>query len=570
MPPGGGPPGGGPPGGGMGASHTEGAIYISGGARIADNEYDDGATAIRIADGAPGVKGSGAEGVLLTSTAYGANGIVVADGKFRFGGDEDYYTVYTNLDADYLGTSVSQGPDEIGSFNSVLLFTLDEDVPANAATGSTGVDAMGDSVVHIDNVYMQVDGSQRYVDSTGGKATTVINDSYFVSTGDATSHTADISLPFSNEALLIDGGARTNMSVGSSDTYYFNSVVIAEGWATLSTDACGDVDLYAYNTKAKALNGGYGTYADFNCRVWLYGSTLESAEVGAIISKSGKVSLLDGAAADDEMLALNKGDVTNKGSVLTGGRNALMMHAPDMMGGGISQVDFGYFSATNSTLSTSRELVATFDYSAFGDAVQKYVDYISGDVILVKSTSGSFVLDNAKLDPYNGVLFHTVLNSDRMGNFLASGDNRVARDGALVVKPISLIMKNMSAAGDILHDDYQRDLEIRLEAAELTGRISQGSYASWKSLWNGMGVTEANWLPDGEWSGSNALAVTLDGDAVWTVTGTSSMSQLVIEDGATVQGVGGASPTMTIDGDATDIVPGTYAGAIVIDLQGTR
>jgi len=565
------PPGGMPPGG-MGAPHSAGAVYISGGARVADHQYADGKVTLRVADNAPGVDGNRADGILLTSADYEANGIVVADGTYQFGGDKDYFTVFTSLDDDYLGTSVTQGPDKIGSFNSVLLFTVDSDVPAEAKTGSSGVDALGEAVVHIDNVYMQVDGSQRYVDSTLAQATTVINDSYFVSTGDATSHTAEIKLPFSNEALLIDGGARTNFSVGASNTYYFNSVAIAEGWATLSTDACGGggLNLYAYNTTARALNGGYGSYADFNCHVWLYGSDLQAAEIGVIISKSGRVSVFDGASADANLLALNRGEVTEKSSDLTGGRNAVMLHAPDMMGGGISQVDFGYFDATNSTLATSRELKTTFDYGVYGPAVRKYVDYISGDVILVKSTSAAVTLDNVLLDSYNGVIFHTVLNSDRMGNFLAGGDNRALDPaGALIVKPITLSLRNMTAAGDILHDDYQRDLEVSLTSTALSGRIVQGTYESWTALWASKGVDEAHWLPDEAWSGSNFLSVTLDKDSAWTVTGASSMSRLVIEDGAIISAGESATLRMTVDGVATDIAPGIYEGAIVISPVGT-
>jgi hypothetical protein len=81
-----------------------------------------------------------------------------------------------------------------------------------------------------------------------------------------------------------------------------------------------------------------------------------------------------------------------------------------------------------------------------------------------------------------------------------------------------------------------------------------------------MGVTEANWLPGGEWTGSNTLSVAVDSDSTWTVTGKSTMSQLVIEEGAAIRAADGTVPTMTLDGEATGIAPGTYTGAIVIDL----
>ncbi|MFT4197828.1 MAG: hypothetical protein QM601_07965 [Pseudoxanthomonas sp.] len=551
----------------MPSAATTAGIYISDGARTPAKEYQDGTVQVSVADGAPGVDGKAADGVLLTSSKYEATGLVVSNGHYRLGGGKDYYTVYSDIGKDYLGTSTSTGKDKLGSFNSVLLLTLGDKVPKDANTGSSGVDADNQSEVDIDNVYLQVDGAQRYVDSTFAGAKTVINDSYLVGTGNAGKLTSDIKVPFSNEALLISGWSRTNFSVSHSTTYYFNSTVVAEGWAALSTDACGGdgLDLYAYNTTAKALNGGYGTYADFGCRVWLYGSTLASAEIGAIISKSGTIHLLDGAAVDRAVLAYNKGKTTTSPSILTGGRNALMIHAPDMRGEGIGAVDYGHFFARNSTLSTDRRLSSSFDYATYGDAVKKYVDYISGDVILVKSTSADIELDNTKLESYNGVLFHTVLNSDRMGNYLAAGDNQKTKpDGSLIVKPITLGLSNLSASGALLHDDYQRNLEVKLAAASLTGKIVQGTFESWKALWDGKGVATANWLKDKNWSGSNTLTVALDAKSRWTVTDTSTLTGLDIAEGAQLAAAKGQRLVMTVDGVETPIAPGHYQGKIVI------
>lgn len=58
-----------------------------------------------------------------------------------------------------------------------------------------------------------------------------------VSTGNAAGKTSKISVPFSNEALLISGSARANFSIGATKIYYYNLTVIADGWAALSTDS---------------------------------------------------------------------------------------------------------------------------------------------------------------------------------------------------------------------------------------------------------------------------------------------------------------------------------------------
>lgn len=552
--------------------HEKAAIYIRKGVRSPENEYEGGKVSIAIAEGATGITETAAEGVLLTSSDYTATGLVVAEGSYKLGGDTDYYTLIPKVENDYLGAEVSSNFDPASdyNFNSVFLFTVGAEVTKDAKVGASGIDASNKGeVLHLDNVYLQVDGAQRYVSSTFSEATTVVNDSYLVSTGDAGGHTDDIPLPFSNEALLISGAARTNFTIGSAQTYYFNSTVVAEGWAALSTDAAAPegLDLHAYNSKALALNGGYGTYADFFCRVWLHGAYLEAAEIGGIISKSGEIHVLDGESIPEDIQRFNTGASTTKGSHIKAGRNALMIHAPDMMGEGLKAVDHGTLNVIKSTLETSNELVSDFAYETYGKEVAAYVEYIKGDVILIKSTSATIKLDETTLISSNGVLFHTVLNSDRMGNFLSEKDNQLkGSDGSLLVRPIRLLMVNMSAAGDILHDDYHRDMDIKLEGTKLEGRICQGTFNSWTQLWKKKGITEASWLPNTNWQGKNELSLTIDGNTEWIVTEESTMSRLTIEEGASITPQLGHQLTLTVDGKERPISPGTYQGEILFKL----
>lgn len=553
--------------------HEKAAVYIDGGLHVKENEMQNGVVALSFADGAKKITNEGVDGFLMTSSDYNATGIVVKNGNYKIGGEKDYYTVVPNLEKDYVGTKVASqfDPSSEYNFNSVLLFSLDENVPKDAETGSSGIDAANDGgKLFIENAYLQVDGAQRYVSSTFGDAVTVINDSYLVSTGDANGLTTDVPLPFSNAALLISGSARTNFTISTSHTYYNNSTVVAEGWASLSTDAAsGDgLDLYAYNTKAYALNGGYATYADFTCRVWSYGSYLEAAEVGGILSKSGEIYIMDGGSAAEDVLKYNTGATTNNGSHVKAGRNALMIHAPDMMGEGLSQVDHGVLKVVKSTLETTDELKSTFDYSTLGEDVAAYVDYIKGDVILIKSTSATINLEEAILKSSNGVLFHTVLNSDKFGNFLKVGDNDVKdENGNTIVKPILLTLSNMSAEGDILHDDYQRNMQLNLLGTNLTGKVNQGTHESWVKTWSDKGITEAQWLPNEKWDGSNELSVSLDGTSIWTVTETSAMSNLAIAEGAKIIAPKGCSLTMTVDGKAAKVMAGNYEGLVVLTVS---
>ena len=68
---------------------------------------------------------------------------------------------------------------------------------------------------------------------------------------------------------------------------------------------------------------------------------------------------------------------------------------------------------------------------------------------------------------------------------------------------------------------------------------------------------------------NNGVIVNLTNGSKWTVTGTSYLTKLVIEDGSTVTASSGCTLTMTINGGrpVTNIAPGDYTGNIVIKIN---
>ena len=64
-------------------------------------------------------------------------------------------------------------------------------------------------------------------------------------------------------------------------------------------------------------------------------------------------------------------------------------------------------------------------------------------------------------------------------------------------------------------------------------------------------------------NGDNTLAVNLDDNAQWNITGDCLLSSLTIGDNASVQGADG-TVEMTVDGTPTELTPGTYEGEIRI------
>ena len=511
-----GPPPGGGPGGGNGAP-SEAAIVVTDGREDPEAEYEPGAYAQWISQ----EDGLVIDGLELTSGDYGFNGLSVS------------------------------GPESVVQFRNGIV-RLRTDSPASGEeTGGAAVNVDNGAALFISDSSLVVDGAARYVTAAYNDGTLVVNNSLVQSTG-SNANTAEIAEPFSNEALLISGTARANFSIGATQTYYFNSTCVAEGWAALSTDSAmgNGLDLYAYNTDGIAEHGGYGTYADTNCRVWLYGSRLNAAEIGAIISKSGQITACAAEDAPEEILAYNEGPEAEGGTSILGGRNAVMIHAPDMMGAGLWAADCGTFTARDASLITTKELQSTKDYYDYGAAVGAYIDYVSGSVFLIRSTSADIELQNVEMESYNNTLIHTVLNADAMGNFLAPGDGDQ-------VKPVSVSMTDMDVAGDIRHEDYQRRMEVTLDHTTLSGNIISGTMESWNQTWEEFG--EVNWVVDDSFDAVYGVSLTLKDGAVWNVTGDSSLTSLTLEEGAVLNG------TVTLDGEELTPEPGvSYAGAIQV------
>lgn len=514
-----------PPGGDMGGAPPPGdgapetaAIVITDGAENPDAEYEPGAYSNYL---------SNVDGVLII------DGLELTSGDYTFNG------------------LVATGPDSVVRLQKCTIRLGVDSLATDDDTGGAATNIDNGATLYISDSELVVDGAARYVTANYNDAKLIVNNSTVTSTG-SNDNTADVSEPFSNAALLISGTARANFSIGATQTYYYDSVCTAEGWAALSTDSAtgNGLDLYAYNTEGIAENGGYSTYADTNCRVWLYGSRLTAAEIGCIISKNGQIHSYGSDSAPEDVMQYHEGKEVSIDSSIVGGRNAVMIHAPDMMGQGLMAADCGTFYAENTALATDNDLRSTKDYNDYGEAVGAYIDDVSGDIFLIRSTSADIQLKNVTMDSYNGVLVHTVLNADSMGNFLAAGDGEQ-------VNPVAVSMEDMDVTGDILHEDYQRQMTVDLEHTTLTGNLVSGTMGSWNQQWVDYG--EVNWVVDDSFDADYGIALTVGDGAVWNVTGDSSLKSLTVMEGGTVQG------DITLDGKPLTPEPGkTYTGDIQV------
>ena len=407
--------------------------------------------------------------------------------------------------------------------------------------------------VSISDSDITVNGAGRYTIAAEGSASLVVNNSIIHAGGDngAEGNTSTVSEPASNAGLLISGTSRAAFAAGETHTWLYHSLCLADGWAALSTDSAtgSGLELTAYDTDAIALNGGYGLYADTNCRDYIYASNLISAEVGAIISNNGSVTI--GSAYDAVEAVTQDGNEILSGmetepleddipSTIAAGRNAVMIHSPDMMGEGNKDYTAQLFISntdmiTEETIRTdSLEYVSEInnevymvhgscDYTQkYGEAIGAYENYIAGAGLLIKSTSADIELKNVGIDSYNGIAVLSALNSDSMSRYLKTDCGN----------GVNINVEGSWLNGSIVHDDYQRDMNITVSASELNGSVVYADANQWNKYWSGYADDEAAvWygLPTETYvTNLHETNLSLLDGSVWNAEGTSRLTTLTV------------------------------------------
>lgn len=372
--------------------------------------------------------------------------------------------------------------------------------------------------------------------------------------------------------LLIAGNNRATLALSQGHGYYINSTIISTNWAVLSTDGAvpatepgeEDLSVYAYGSLARALEGGYGSYSDLFCHVYVYGSDIESAEIGLISGTYGELVVDSIAAGEaDPVLSPYLSDADKDaqpdkelGSIVSGGRNAVMIHSvslpPYWEYEGYSQEELPLHSApvsaAYSTLRTDLDLNVGVKYD---DQKQAYIDHTNGSVILVKSTNTDIRLTGCELlpDPRGtGALIQTVYNNDNMFmNAVPDGEQYPG---------VNVVMTDMDVAGDIIHEDYQRDMNLTLVNTSLTGAVNAYDCDHWNAVAAAEGFD--TYALDASYATPHGVYLVLEDGSSWTPAGESVLSGLTIGEGCTVSG------SMTVDGVPTEAAPGTYSGVIVV------
>ncbi len=276
---------------------------------------------------------------------------------------------------------------------------------------------------------INMDGKLRCATSAGGNSVLKVYDSTLVSHGD----------PWNVEEkevtwiigpgmakppvfLEIEGNMRTHCTVMDSESYFYNSTIIADSWAALSTDAAGDrVYLEANDCNVITTRSGYGTYADTGCYCTLNRCNLDVQNMAAIVAGESGVKLNDCTAKCGSYIVLNH--------VVGGGPgDAILTQVSDIaITGGKYQCD---------------------------DAA-----------VVCKSCNADLLFDGAEIHSQAGVLVRSRVNDDPCA----------PNPGGKEVYGLHVTMKNMDTANSILHEDPNRRMTVKLESTRLTGAITGGA-----------------------------------------------------------------------------------------------
>ena len=194
--------------------------------------------------------------------------------------------------------------------------------------------------------------------------------------------------------LMIAGNSRTHCTMTNSESYFYNSTILADGWGALSTEAAeGYVLIEANDCTVVTVRRGYAAYVDPGCHVRLNRCKVDSADMCAIVGGECELSIVD--------------------SDVRCGANFLLMHSV-----------FG-------------EPEEVSEVTIRGGKIRSV-----NDSMLIKSRNIEMVLDGADIAADNGVLVRSIHNED----FLATpvGEDPYG---------VAIEMKNMTAEGDIIHTD---------------------------------------------------------------------------------------------------------------------
>jgi len=272
-------------------------------------------------------------------------------------------------------------------FNGIVV-TGDSSYTVNNATidmvGNGGNDfagfgaaimSSGNAMLTVNNATIKTKGAVRTALFIGGKSTMYVNNTDIeVFSGTLPEgYTFSIApgqmmeVPY---GLGLSGNVRATNLIDEATVYYTNCHVKSHGWGALSSDGNGPTRMFVKDSLIETEGSGYGAYANGDAHDYFSGSTFNVADVGVIVGGNGWATLTDGTVLNSDKLGV-------------------MMH----QGTGGSLLTINKKSTINS----------------------------KNTCVQIKGRGADVILDDAQLNPGNGILIQSMENDDPVMAAMAAG-----------------------------------------------------------------------------------------------------------------------------------------------------
>jgi hypothetical protein len=363
--------------------------------------------------------------------------------------------------------------------------------------------------------------------------------------------------------LGLIGDCRATNALGGTTTTWTDSTVVAHDWGALSTDSLGasydagsrsggHVTLNVVNSYIATIYSGYGAYAD-------------GAAVDRFIESTVDV-------ADTALIMTGRGEGFFQGSYVNAGANAVMVHAG---GGGVISAVGSLFrvGGTAFLIKDSAMTVNLDDCHVFFDGTAEFDPELAAayGLDLTDPIFEGETYDRAKYNDLNATNIVKVQHNADAG----SGSDAAQSPVVVNVSNCDLEGDFLNTCADVLtvttfmmgkevtRDRPARSMELYVADSAITGAVSLG-----EDVWDSSElVTVSGGVNDFRYASGTTLGFFTDGEhgleltltgSDWTVTRTSYLTKLTLDDASSVEGV------ITVNGKEIDAAPGVYEGEIVV------
>jgi hypothetical protein len=428
---------------------------------------------------------------------------------------------------------------------------------------SAGIMCIDNAKVTINNSEIKMQSVGRSTFHAGGRSVTTLNNCRL--TNESPAYPDDLG----GWALGNSGSNRTTQVCDYATIYYNNCFIRSNGWGVIGIDDEISTRVYLKGCTIE-LTGprarGYGAFS--------IGSKCFVCYDNCTVNVQGYPLLIGGSARFKKG---SNGEITG-GSIITSTLYGVMMFRDD---GGELKINKGatlnsasstfvvkgahsYLNIDNAVLNPGNGVILQLmDNDDVGHSSFRFIPPVGADLPI---SGRDLTAANPKED-----VFMTVSNMEVKGDFYNSTTNLRANciEKLPPTRP-ELDYSDESMTVDMDAQQGVKNLDLKFTNTRVNGVISAAS-ASYRK---GVVVIDASNYK--ELSAikqtacepvNNGVIVSFDKDCVWTVAGTSYLTSLTSAVGTVIKAPEGKTLTMTIDGMKTKIAPGTYTGKIVMNVD---